>query len=237
MVGHRRMATLPAMSLIAIVISVAACGGGSSGASDGGSGSAGTGGGGTTGGGGGTSGGTPVALCKELISTFCSRSDSCQGIVGTPQEQADCEKFENVEFGCDRAASTGFPACLSDVKLLSCTALFNVNGLNLPQTCEEPLNTIPLSAAQMKCAELAHTICQKIFKCDGTTPTTAELSACDSEAFFEIQCNFVVDVGPTIDQCIADFPNSTCPSLPDAGTDGGMMTTVPSCMGVIKGPT
>lgn len=179
--------------------------------------------------------GSPVALCRELVTTLCTRLNQCEGLDASAQDTADCVTLENVEFGCDLATSAGFPTCLNDVKVLSCAALFTAQGLAAPASCDEPLNTIPLSVAQMKCAALGHTICQKFFMCDGVTPTAADLAACDQEAFFEIQCNYAVDVGPTYDQCLTDFPKSTCPPPPDAGTDAGG-GAVPSCVGVIKGP-
>jgi hypothetical protein len=198
MIGFRRNGALRAASLaglIALASAAASCSGGGAKPDGSSTGAAGGGAAGTSGG-----GGNAVTLCKELVSTLCNRSNTCGMLNATPQEIADCITLENVEFGCDRAASTGFPTCLSDVKLLSCAALFTPQGLSPPASCDEPLNTIPLSVAQMKCAALGHVICQKIFMCDGVTPTANDLAACDAEAFFAIECQYAVDVGATYDQ-------------------------------------
>jgi hypothetical protein len=138
--------------------------------------------------------------------------------------EANCEKGENVEFGCDRATSTAFPDCVSDVQTVSCASLFPASGLTLPASCDDPLNTIPLSTAQSKCADLAAADCARFFQCIGVTPTAADMQTCQIDDYGQAGCGFATDVGPTYDQCLMDLGTAPCPT--DAGTpDGG----VPSC--------
>jgi hypothetical protein len=233
MKGFRRISALHCASLIGVFLAGASCGGGAAQPDSGSTGSAGTGGAGTSGG-----GTTPVAQCNQLVSTLCTRLNTCNMLDGSAQDQSDCNTLENVEFGCDRATSANFPTCLSDVKLLSCAALFPpMVGLVAPASCDEPLNTIPLSTAQMKCADLAAVICDKIAMCDGIMPTQADLLQCQQDVYSQIGCGFAVDVGPMYAQCLQDFPNSSCATADGgAAADGGMMGSVPSCTGVIKGP-
>jgi hypothetical protein len=149
--------------------------------------------------------------------------------------------LEDIEFGCDRAMSAGFAGCITDVNSLSCASLFTANGLATPASCDEPLNSIPLSDAQMKCIALAQVICQQGAACAAITmPSAAELAQCAQDVAIQIQCGFAVGVSATYDQCLADLPNAPCSSVDgsamDGGTDGGSAPAVPSCKGVIKGP-
>jgi hypothetical protein len=247
MTGFQSIRRFRSAAVLAVVLACAACGGGSSGTgkagSTGSTGNAGsTGAGGSTGGSGvaGTAGqtgstgaggtvapsGTPVALCKQLISTICMRLKSCNAL-SNPSTfvEADCERFENVEFGCDRATSTAFPNCVSDAQLVSCASLFTANGLSLPGSCSDPVNTIPLSTAQSKCADLAAADCTRLFQCANVTPTADDLQNCQIVDYGNAGCGFAVDVGASYNQCLMDLGTAPCPV--DGGTqpDGGL----PSC--------
>jgi hypothetical protein len=184
---------------------------------------------------------TPNALCQELVSTLCTRSNQCMGADASVSAQPSCNTLEAVAFGCDRATSAGFPACLNDVKALSCASLFPAaGGLGTPTSCDEPLNSIPLSDAQMKCVALADVVCQKVAMCSGiVAPTSADLMQCESDVASQIQCGFAVDVSATYDQCLVDFPNVSCGGADggaaDGGTDAGGLSLPTSCAGVIKG--
>jgi hypothetical protein len=183
------------------------------------------------GGSGGVSGGTPVALCKQVVSTICMRLKSCN-VLQNPAtfDEAACERSENVEFGCDRASSPAFPDCLSDVQLVSCAGLFSPSsGLVLPPSCNDPVNSIPLSAAQSKCADLAAADCTRLFECSGVTPTANDLQSCQIQDYDSAGCGFAVDVGPTYSQCLQDLSNAPCPTDAGASVDGG----VPSCNSAI----
>jgi hypothetical protein len=218
-------------AVLATVLSCAACGGGSSSPSGGG-GTTGTGTGGGTAGKAGTGGagaisGTPVQLCGKLVQTICMRLKSCN-VLQNPAAfvEADCERVENVEFGCDRATSTAFPDCLADVQAVSCAGLFSATaGLQLPPSCDDPVNTIPLSTAQQKCADLAGADCARLAQCLGITPTADQLQQCQIDDYANAGCGLATDVGPTYAQCLNDLGTAPCPS--DAGTspDAG----VPSC--------
>src|SRR5258706_11145987 len=139
--------------------------------------------------------GTPVAMCMQLVTTLCTRLDNeCKLADGGV---SDCEKFQNVAFGCDRATSTGFADCLKDVKALSCGGLFPASGLVLPGTCNEPIN-IPPSDAQTKCASLVELVCDPTDVCNHVTPVqTPQLTACLQDGVDQIGCQFAVGVGPT----------------------------------------
>jgi hypothetical protein len=229
MTGFRRTRSFGAAILFAAILASAGCGGGSASPDGGGStGSAGsTGGGGTTG----TTGGMPVALCKTLVSTICMRLKSCN-VLQNPASfvEADCERAENVEFGCDRATSAMFPDCVNDVKSVSCAGLFSAtNGLTLPPSCDDPLNTIPLSPAQTKCADLAGADCMRLAQCLGITPTADQLQQCQIDDYANVGCGLATDVGPTYQQCLMDLGTAPCPADGGAPADGG----VPSCMNAI----
>jgi hypothetical protein len=186
-------------------------------------------------------GGTPVQLCQELVTTLCSRFSSCTGADGSADAESHCRMLENIDFGCDRATSAGFPPCLSDVKNLSCASLFTANGLSTPSSCNEPLSSIPLSDAQMKCLALVGVVCQKGAACSGISiPTATDLMQCEQDVATQIQCGYAVGVSSTYQQCLTDFPNAPCGSSDGGATDGGSvdggtMPLVPSCMGVIQG--
>lgn len=243
MTGFQPIRSFRGAAVLASVLACAACGGGSSGGGGAGSGMSGSGGGSTGSGGkagatggstgaGGVVSGTPVALCNQLVTTICTRLKSCM-VVSDPTTfvEADCEKVENVEFGCDRATSTAFPDCVSDVQTVSCAGLFSMtDGLVLPPSCDDPVNTIPLSAAQQKCADLAEADCTRIFQCAGQTPSADDLQNCQIEDYGNAGCGFATDVGPTYQQCLTDLGTAPCPT--DAGTgtpDGGL----PSCANAI----
>jgi hypothetical protein len=139
--------------------------------------------------------------------------------------EADCERMEDVDFGCDRATSLLFPDCVSDVTNVSCAGLFSQTaGLQLPPSCDDPVNSIPLSNAQLRCADLALADCMRLAQCEGITPTADQLQQCQIDDYSSAGCGFAVDVGPTYAQCSADL--ATAPCSGDGGApDGG----VPSC--------
>jgi hypothetical protein len=234
MPGYQPIRSFRGAAVLAAVLACAACGGGSSGTGSGGSGGS-TGKAGSTGsagragsaGAGGVSG-TPVALCKQLVSTICMRLQSCNALQNPATfVEADCERVENVEFGCDRAMSTAFPDCVNDVQTVSCASLFSATtGLALPMSCDDPVNMIPLSTAQQKCADLANADCMRIFQCAGQTPTADQLQSCQVADYGNAGCGFATDVGATYMQCLTDLGTAPCPA--DGGTtdpDAG----VPSC--------
>jgi hypothetical protein len=193
------------------------------------SGAAGAAGAGGSTGGGGAGAGTPVALCKQVVATVCMRLKSCPGALPDPTTfvQADCERVENVEFGCDRATSIAFQQCLIDVTTVSCAALFSpTTGLELPPSCAAPLNSIPLSMAQQKCADLAGADCMRLAQCLGITPTAAQLQQCQIDDYANAGCGLAVDVGPTFAQCLKDLGTAPCPADGGAPDAGGV---VPSC--------
>jgi hypothetical protein len=205
---------------------------GGAGTSNAGSGTAGTGGaagGGTTGTGGATDN-SPVGLCKQLITTLCTRSNDCNvGDAGTV-DVAQCSMLQNIAFGCDRA--TIFPSCLSDVKALSCTGLFSpANGLVLPGSCDAPLN-IPPSDAQTKCTTIVDVICDPTEVCNNIAPTqTQAFMTCESDGIQQIGCAFVVSVGATYNQCLNDLC-ATADGGTGGGTPDGGASAPASCNGV-----
>src|SRR5258708_13890865 len=99
----RRIGAHGVACVLTLAFASVGCGGRGGAAADGGAGSTGT---------GGTTGGTPVAVCMQLVTTLCTRlNNECKlADGGVP----DCEKFQNVAFGCDRATSAGFSDCLKD---------------------------------------------------------------------------------------------------------------------------
>ena len=190
-------------------------------------------------------GNTPPEQCRGLVAIICARLGECK--MATAAEQADCNVVLNVQLGCDRATSTAFPACLTDTRALSCASLFTANGITTPASCDAPL-MIPLSDAQTKCVNLVKALCQRSNECQGGTATQADLDACVQEAIFGmdgIPCPIVVSVGPKYDMCLAEIKVAMCRN-PDGGAadagmpppmgDGGMMTSLPSCTGVIMTP-
>ena len=238
MTGFQSIRSFCGAAVLAVVLASSACGGGSSSSGAGGSGVTGSAGnkGGAAGnagsaGAGGVPTGTPVALCNQVISTICMRLKSCNALQDpTKFVEADCERAENVEFGCDRATSTAFPDCVSDVQTVSCASLFTANGLALPGACDAPLNMIPLSAAQQKCADLAQADCTRFFQCSNETPTADVLQTCQIDDYGNAGCGFATDVGPSYQQCLTEL--AAVPCLPDGGgpdPDAG----VPSCMNAL----
>jgi hypothetical protein len=236
MIGFGRIRSFSAAAVAVVVFAFAACGG-SSGGSPGaagstgnaGSGSAGaTGTSGSTGAAGMAAAGTPVGQCQKLIATICTRLKSCPGVLTDPTtfNEMECETSERVEFGCDRATSTAFPDCLNDVTTVSCASLFPSTGLALPASCDTPLNTIPLSTAQSKCADLAGADCMRLAQCLGITPTADQLQQCQAQDYANAGCGFATDVGPTYQQCLTDLGTAPCPADGGAPPDGG---GVPSC--------
>jgi hypothetical protein len=241
MTGFHPTRSFGAAALTAVVFAFAACGGGgSSTPHDGAAGSTGTsgstGGSGSTGTSGSTGGGghvapsgTPVALCQQLVSTICMRLKACPNVLQDPTTfvEADCERAENVEFGCDRASAMTFPDCVNDVQTVSCAGLFSAtNGLTLPPSCDDPLNTIPLSTAQSKCADLAGADCMRLAQCLGITPTADQLQQCQIDDYSSAGCGLATDVGPTYDQCLMDLGTAPCPP-PDGGAP--VDAALPSC--------
>jgi hypothetical protein len=222
----RRIGAHGVACVLALAFAGVACGGGSGTAADGAAGSTGT--GGSTGTAG-TTGGTPVAMCMQLVNSLCTRLDTeCKLSDGGV---SDCEKFQNVAFGCDRATSAGFAACLNDVKSLSCTGLFSpTSGLVLPGSCDDPLN-IPPSDAQTKCVNLVEVVCDPTDVCANVTPVqTADLTTCLQDGVDQIGCQFAVGVGATYAQCLTDLCASADAGAPDGSTGPA------SCTGVIQGP-
>jgi hypothetical protein len=213
-------AALFAIVSISSMIFGASCGGGSSatgtaGTGGGGNGAAGTGGGGS----GPPPSGSPAADCAEAEKTICKRSASCDADAGAGAEEQCLAEFQTV-FGCDRATMS-FADCLTDVKLVSCSSL----KTSFPGSCEDPFFSIPLSPAQMKCDDLGGALCRRSAKCQGITPTAAQLEACMAEFFADADCLFATAVN---EQCAADVAAAPC-AAPDAGAtpDAGAIT--PAC--------
>jgi hypothetical protein len=243
MTGFERIRSLGTCAVVAIALVSGACGGsskpgGAAGTSGGaaGTGSAGTGSGGTTGtsgsGGATTFTGTPVQLCQQLIKTICTRLQSCPGVLTDPTtfNETQCETDENIEFGCARATDPGFPTCLMDVTTISCASLFDPTaGLQLPNSCNTPLNAIPLSAAQSACAALALTDCTRIAMCLGVTPSADQLQQCQAADYSSAGCGVATAQGATYDQCNMALMTAPCP--PDGGADGGTNpdADIPAC--------
>jgi hypothetical protein len=242
MTGFERIRSLGTCAVVAIALASGACGGsstpgGGAGATgSAGTGSAGTGSGGTTGtsGTGGTTlpSGTPVALCQQVVKTICMRLQSCPGVLTDPTtfNEAMCETDENIDFGCDRATDTGFPTCVADVMALSCASLFDpTNGLQLPASCNTPLNSIPLSASQTACAALAEADCTRIAMCLGITPTADQLQQCQATDYSNAGCGLAIGQGSTYNQCVTDLSQAPCPV--DGGADGGTNpdADIPAC--------
>jgi hypothetical protein len=219
-VGHRRLAVLGAVSLLAIASGfVAGCGGGGA-ATDGGS--AGTGGGsaGTSGGTAGTGApGSPVAQCNEVVETYCARSVACLVDAGA-NDKATCVRRFGVFVGCERAV-TSFAECLNDTKVVSCSTL----AAGPPASCQDPIGSVPLSTAQMKCFELAGVYCAWSAKCQNLTPTTAQLQNCTDLVADDFGCFFATAVSQA---CIDDLPGASC-SPPDGGAADASAPITPSC--------
>jgi len=79
-------------------------------------------------------------------------------------------------------------------------------------------------------ADLAEAACEKSAKCDGITPTAADLQNCQAGVYGDLGCPLATAVGATFDQCITDLTNAACTSADagtDAGADGG--SALPSC--------
>jgi hypothetical protein len=159
-----------------------------------------------------------MAACKSVVSQICMRLKSC-GVLQNPTTfvEADCEKAENIEFGCDRA-SMDFTNCLADVKSVSCAGLFPATGLSLPASCDDPLNTIPLSPAQSKCADLAAADCTRLAQCLNIMPSNTDFQNCVLSDYSNAGCGLAVDVGPTYDGCLQEIMTATCDA--DGGVGG-----------------
>lgn len=239
-----RILTLP---LLGLLLASASCGGGSSAKPDGSTPGNDTaamgdrGGGGSSGGDVGPIGSTPPEQCKGLVAVICSRLLACDA-TATPQDQTDCSALLNVEFGCDRATSADFPTCLADTRALSCASLFTANGVQLPASCNTPLD-IPLSDAQTKCIGLVKAICDRSNTCQGGTATAQQLADCSDQLIFGmngIPCPRVTAVGAKYDMCLAEIKMIMCVAptdggAPDAGMampDGGP-SMIPSCMNLL----
>ena len=220
MTGFQSIRSFCGAAVLAVVMACSACGGGSSSGGAAGKGVAGngTGSAGSTGAAGnagsagagsagaGAVSGTPVALCNQLIATICMRLKSCNALKNPATfVEADCERAENIDYGCDRAASPTFADCVTDTQTESCASLFTANGLTLPGACDDPVNTIPLSAAQQKCADLAQADCTRFFQCSNETPTSDVLLACEQDVTTTCRAAATTtDVGPTYQQCLTD---------------------------------
>jgi hypothetical protein len=165
-----------------------------------------------------------------VIATICTR---CLQDTPSPNE-ATCEKTEDVEFGCDRATSNAFPACLSDVTNSSCATLFPpFGGFQLPASCNDPLNTIPLSTAQLKCADLATADCTRRAQCEGIAAVPDALQPCESEDYDNANCGFAVDVGNTYASCLTDLGSVPCSTSPISVGEAIMSGGLPSCANAI----
>jgi hypothetical protein len=169
---------------------------------------------------------TPVAQCQDLVKTLCNRANACQMLNATPDELAQCVRVNNVEFGCERA-TVSFADCASDARLVSCAGLFPATGIALPASCDDPVNSVPLSAAQQKCSDVAQLACQRSATCAGVTPTQQQLQDCWSQAFSDLTCFAVVGVSSTYNKCLTDFSAAPC-----GGSDAGP-PDVPSCDGAL----
>jgi|GEM_PF-5260994 len=215
-----------------LVLALAGCGGGGSSSAKGTGGSTlsggGTGGisGGGSGGAGGTvvASGTPVDMCKQFGKVMCTREGQCSGTALTPAQQTDCEGIWNVENNCD-ATPTGidFSACLTDIQVLSCASLIQSDGTpNPPQACQNQINNIPSSDAQIKCAALIGAFCDRLAQCAGLPQSASD--ACLSSNLTDPQngvpCFDAISVSASYPQCLSTYQNMACPN-PDAGTDGG----------------
>jgi hypothetical protein len=173
--------------------------------------------------------GTPTELCTRLATTICTRAQSCN-VASATFVQATCVMRDTVAFGCDRATSANFPACVNDVEAISCAGLFSPTaGLILPPSCDDPINTIPLSDSQSKCDDLAVADCQWGAACLGITPTAAQLQACEVDDFSTNNCLFTTAVGATYDQCLADIPKAPCPPADGGASTGTDASALPSC--------
>jgi hypothetical protein len=235
MTGFQSIRSFCGAAVLAVVLACSACGGGSSSggtAGKGATGSAGsTGAAGNAGTAGAAASGTPVALCNQLVATICMRLKSCNALKNPATfVEADCERAENIDYGCDRATSPDFASCVTDTQNESCASLFTANGLTLPGACDGPVNTIPLSTAQQKCADLAQADCTRFFQCSNATPSSTDLLSCEQDDYNGSGCGYATDVGTTYQQCLMDL--GTVPCLPDGGgpdPDAG----VPSCMNAL----
>ena len=92
----------------------------------------------------------------------------------------DCTTLYNVAVGCDRATSTAFPQCTTDVKSNSCSSLGldpAGAGFKSPASCDTPLMIDP-SDAQNKCAaEPGEVLCDPIDVCQNAAPTGIRTSS------------------------------------------------------------
>jgi hypothetical protein len=226
---------------IGFLLTMTACGGGSSAKPGGSGGSNGSTGGvsGAVGGGGGSFSGTPVQQCNQLAKVICTRNAQCASAAAS----TTCEPVLNLEFGCDRAAGTDFSNCLGDTQLVSCSSLFPGGGLALPAACNDPLNAIPLSDAQNKCYTLVDELCARILQCAGQPATVANVQTCEDSLTSDVQtglpCPLAVSSGVGYATCLAGLPTLACPSSgADGGADaavvpaadGGMtMASIPAC--------
>jgi hypothetical protein len=167
---------------------------------------------------------TAVDLCKQVVARLCH----CP----TSSDEATCNRTEVVEFGCDRATSDQFPSCLADVTAASCDALFSqFAGLTLPASCDDPINTIPLSTAQMECATLAAADCTRRAQCEGVSTAPDALQPCESEDYGTANCSFAIDVGASYGQCLADLAIVAC--LPNNAGEDPTAIGPPSCANAI----
>jgi hypothetical protein len=217
MTGSRRIGAVCATGF-AVALIAASCGGGS--ATSDAAGTAGTGGAAVP--------GTPVAQCKEVVATLCNRDNTCNGQNATAQDLMDCQTLNGIAFGCDRATAP-FADCLNDTKIVSCASLFPASGSGLPPSCNDPIDAIPLSTAQMKCGDLAEVVCERSAGCQGVTPTPPQLQACQLDAFQQLNCLYAIDVSQSFDQCLKDLPAYPCPPADGGTADGGSDAGVPSC--------
>jgi len=174
---------------------------------------------------------TGQAGCVQLAKTFCARSMQCNAPDAGAPQIADCIRINGVVFGCDQVTTQDFTSCATDIQGLSCPGLFPDGGAVSPPSCDTPFSTIPLSAAKMKCGDLAEAYCEKIVTCEMLTVTNDDLAQCQSDIYDQLGCFLASDVGAGFDQCVAGLKSAPClngdggaASSPDGGS-----TTIPAC--------
>jgi hypothetical protein len=212
MTGPRRIGALGVASVLAVLSTVASCGGGSA----------------APGGGAGTGGaipGTPVAQCKEVVNTLCKRDHDCNAADAAASDTAMCVAAIDVAFGCDRAKSS-FADCLNDLKTVSCSSLASV----LQGACSGPLGDIEPSAAQQKCADLGEPVCNWAAACQGVTPTPVDLAQCEQDFISAFDCALAIDETAGYDQCKKDVMTAPCFGGDGGAPDGGGTLSLPACL-------
>jgi hypothetical protein len=227
------------LSGLALALLGAACGGGDSKSDAGGTGGPGGPGACTIG----TYDSTPVGQCKKFVNVFCCRAQTCDPPDGGTDggTLASCQSAVEVAVGCDRATSTAFPLCITDTQAVSCSGLgLNPGGAGFqpPASCNDPINSIPLSDAQNKCGVLGQVICDPIDVCanPNNPPSDQSFMDCVNQAYNDVlQCAFATGVSATYNTCLDDICAQAATDADGGAPDAG--PSVPaSCKGVILGP-